>query len=104
MEKYKIIVSETFHKELRNIIYYISHKLDSKFTASELLSEIEKTISDLSFFPYRHELVQDSYLHKKGFRKTIIKNYIVFYKIEEPDKTVNIHRILHAKQNWIKFL
>lgn len=100
MEDYKIIVSASFHLDLKNIVYYISHKFNAPFTATELLDEIERTASSLSIMPYRFVLVKDSYLKHKEIRKCSIKNYIIFYKIDEKNKKVLLHRILHARQNW----
>ena len=52
MEHYKILVSETYHRDLKGIIHYISHNFDAPFTASDLLDEIESTVSNLSTMPH----------------------------------------------------
>lgn len=104
MEHYKILVSESYQRDLQNIIYYISHNFDAPYSALELLNEIEKTISRLTTVPYCYSLVEDSYLRLKEFRKCLVKNYIIFYKIHEQSKTIMIHRILHGRQNWIDIL
>jgi len=54
--------------------------------------------------PQRYGLVNDNYLRGKEFRKCLVKNYIIFYKIHEESKTVMVHRILHTRQNWIDIL
>ena len=104
MEHYKIVVSETYHKDLKDIIHYIYHNLDALHTASTLLDEIEAIVSNLSIMPLRYGLVDDAYLRRKEFRKCLVKNYIIFYKVHEESKTVMIHRILHARQKWIDIL
>lgn len=104
MKHYKILVSETYHRDLKAIIHYISHNLDAPFTASFLLDEIESTVASLSAIPHRYGLVDDPYLCHKTFRKCVVKNYIIFYKVHEESKTVMVHRIVHAKQNWIDIL
>ena len=38
------------------------------------------------------------------FRKLIVKNYIIFYRINEAEKVVNVERILHGSTNWINKL
>ena len=81
MKHYKILVSKTYHKDLRYIIHYIYHNLDAPITASTLLDEIESTVSTLSIMPLRYGLVDDAYLHRKEFRKCLVKNYIIFYKV-----------------------
>ncbi len=104
MEHYRIFVSESYHRDLENIIYYISHNFDAPYTAADLLDDVEDIILSLSTMPYRHGLVSDSYLRHKEFRKCVVKNYVIFYKIQEGNKSVLVHRILHMKQNWIDIL
>ena len=104
MEHYKILVSETYHKDLKDIIHYIYHNLDAPLTTSALLDEIESAVSALSVMPFRYGLVDDAYLHRKKFRKCLVKNYIIFYKVNKENKTVMIHRILHTRQKWIDIL
>ena len=104
MKHYKILVSETYHRDLKDIIHYISHNLDAPFTASDLLDEIESTVSGLSTMPYLYGLVDNSYLRHKKFRKCLVNNYIIFYKVHEENKTVMVHRIFHSRQNWIDIL
>ncbi|MBR7927727.1 type II toxin-antitoxin system RelE/ParE family toxin [Aerococcaceae bacterium zg-ZUI334] len=104
MEKYSILVSETFHRDLKNLIHYISHNFDAPFTASDLLDDIEYAVSNLRTMPPRYGLVNDNYLRHNKFRKCLVKHYIIFFKIYDESKTVTIHRILHAKQNWLDIL
>lgn len=104
MEHYEVLVSESFHRDLTNIVYYLVHQLDAPLAASSFLISVEKTVKSLSFMPYRFSLVNDPHLHHKGFRKCIIKNYLLFYQIREESRTIAIHRLLHAKQNWLQIL
>lgn len=104
MEHYKILVSETYHKDLKDIIHYIYHNLDAPLTVSDLLDEIESTVSALSIMPLRYGLVDDAYLRRKKFRKCLVRNYIIFHKVNKKNKTVMIHRILHTRQKWIDIL
>lgn len=104
MEHYEVLVSESFHRDLTNIVYYLAHQLDAPLAASSFLASVEKAVESLSFMPYRFSLVDDAYLRHKGFRKCVIKNYLLFYQIREEDKTIAIHRLLHTKQNWLQIL
>lgn len=104
MDRYKIIVSKKYHNDLRNIITYISRDLDSPYTADHLLDKIEASVKGLSTFPYRFALVNDPYLRYRGFRKCLVKKYIIFYQIIEDKKLVYIHRILHTKQSLLNII
>ena len=104
METYNVYVSDSFQKDLMQIVYYINHSLSAPFTAANFAEIIENTLYDLSLMPHRYVLVSDLYLGKKGFRKCIIKKYILFFTIDEDSKSIYVHRILHSRQNWINIL
>ncbi|XVG95965.1 type II toxin-antitoxin system RelE/ParE family toxin [Eubacteriales bacterium KG127] len=98
MDHYKILVSEKYYMDLKEILHYISRDLSDPLAASTLLDKIEKTIFSLSTMPYRYSIIDDSYLAHKEFRKCLIKNFIIFYKVDEESKTIMIHRILQSRQ------
>ena len=104
METYNVYVSDSFQKDLMQIVYYIHHSLSAPFTAANFVEIIENTLYDLSLMPHRYVLVSDPYLRKKGFRKCIIKKYILFFTIDEDSKSIHVHRILHSRQNWMSIL
>ena len=51
MGKYKILVSESYHRDLRAIISYIANDIDAPFAAHDFLDNIEKIVSSLSHMP-----------------------------------------------------
>ena len=104
METYNVYVSDSYQKDLMQIVYYINHSLSAPLTAANFLDMIENTLYDLSSMPHRYVLVSDPYLGKKGFRKCIIKKYILFFTVDEDSKSIHVHRILHSRQNWMNIL
>lgn len=104
MEHYKILVSEEFHQDLQKILHYILHDLSAPLAAADFLDAIEDTVQGLSSMPYRFEMVRDENLNRKGYRKCIIKNYLLFYKVFEEEKTVRIYRLIYARRNWVRLL
>lgn len=104
MDRYDIRVSQVYQCDLRTVLRYISRNLDAPYTAVQLLDSIESAVENLAVMPARYPLVEDPYLREKNFRTCSVKNYVIFYKISEENKTVCIHRLLHAKQNWISIL
>ena len=73
MEYYKLIVSENYHRDIKNILHYISHNLGSPSTALELLDEVEDSLSSLSALPYRFNLADDAYLNSQINRAGICR-------------------------------
>ncbi|HBG16880.1 MAG TPA: hypothetical protein DDW93_08890 [Firmicutes bacterium] len=44
------------------------------------------------------------YQNSIGYRKLIVKNYIVFFTINEKSKVVDVERILYARRDWLRIL
>jgi len=92
------------YDDLEQIYSYISKKLLAETAADNLLEKIESSIMRLKKFPYSGSLVSDEPLRKRGYRKLIIDNYIVFYLVNEMDKQAVIMRILYGAQNYQNIL
>lgn len=67
----------------------------------ELFEEAMRGLTDL---PQRCPFVEDERLSQMGYRKLIVKNYFVFFSIDEKNKVVNIERILYVRRDWLRLL
>lgn len=104
MNKYKIQFSKNAKDDLDEIYIYIKYKLKEPNIAKKIVKEIRDGIFKLIDFPKVNLLIDDNIIKKMELRRIIIKNYIVFYKVEDLDKEIQIVRILHIKQNWMILL
>lgn len=100
MEKYRVYISEPAENDLRNIVRYISAQLSAPITALKKTDIIEKAINELAFMSQKCPFVVDERLAMLGYHKLVVKNYTVFYTIDEKSKVVDIERILYARRNW----
>jgi plasmid stabilization system protein ParE len=50
--------------------------------------------------PQKCPPVTDERLAVMGYRKLLVKNYIVFFTIDEQSKIVDVERILYARRDW----
>jgi len=100
-DKYQINYLPVAKKDLNNIIDYI--QTDNPDAALNLLNEIDKSISQLTRFPYKGKIPEDNHLQSKGYHMLVINNYILFYIVYENIKEVEIRRILHGRRKY-KFL
>lgn len=100
---YNIIYLPKANKDLLEIVRYISLTLNNPTAANNFTEQVNKSIGLLSEMPYMcpvHKTVSSNN-HKYQYRKLIVKNYIVFYRIEEePEKTVTISRVLYAGRDF----
>jgi plasmid stabilization system protein ParE len=94
MLKYRVDISEPAEDDLRDIVRYISSQLDAPLTAMNMLEAIEDALSKLSDMPYRCPIVRDERLAAMGYRRLEIKNYTVFYSINEKDKVIDVELLI----------
>ena len=104
MVKYRVDVSEPAEEDLRDIVRYISGYLSAPMTATRMMETIEKALLQLSDMPYGFPVVRDDRLAGMGYRHVNVKNYIVFYTVDEPKKVVDVERILYARRDWANLL
>jgi len=104
MKKYKVYVSEPAENDLRDIVRYISAQLAAPTSAMNMMNDISQAIENLAEMPQRFSPVTDERLRLLGYRKLIVKNYIVFYTIDEPSMAVDVERILYARRDWLSII
>ena len=104
MAKYRVDISEPAENDLKDIIRYIASQLSAPESALNLMELLEEAMLSLSDMPQRCPLVSDERLSQMGYRKLIVKKYIVFFSIDEKNKVVDVERILFGRRNWLRFL
>ena len=90
--------------DLVSILDYISNILKAPSAAENLLNEIEEKTKILEDNPLIFPLAKDEYINKKNIRHISIKNYFLFYTIDEDNKIVSVIRIMYARRDWINLL
>ncbi len=96
MEKYKIIIYPIAQNDLMEIVDYLNTL--SPDTAMKYYDLLVGQIGSLAELPERCPLVKDTQLRLKGYRTLLVKNYIVFYVVNE--STVEIRRILYNRRQY----
>ena len=81
-------------QDLSNIYKYIKYTLQEPKIAKELISQIRTKINSLENNPKLYPIIDDDYIKKLEIRKIIVKNYIIFYRVIEPIKLIQIERIM----------
>lgn len=104
MAHYRVDVSEPAENDLRDIVRYISAQLSAPLSAANMMDAIEEALRSLAFMPQRCPNVNDERLAMMGYHKLLVKNYIVFFTIDEKLKVVNVERILYSRRNWHRIL
>ena len=81
---------------MKKIYRYITDELKEQNIAQKMMQKIMRSLKILEEFPFAHKLLRKT--KNFEYRKFIIKNYILIYKINLKEKEVNILHIYNQKQ------
>ena len=104
MEKYDVNITEPAEDDLRDIVKYISSQLNAPVSAINMLDTINEAISKLESNALHYSLVRDDRLATLGYRLMVVKNYLVFFVVNEKNNFVDVDRILHGRRDWQNLL
>jgi plasmid stabilization system protein ParE len=99
---YNLIFTKNFKDDVKQSIDYIKHTLQAPVAAERLKAEIKRIYKTIKETPLMYPVVPNDYLASTGFRFTMVKNYMLFYTVEE--KQINIMRFLYGHRDWISIL
>ncbi|MDF2821365.1 MAG: hypothetical protein K0R15_1806 [Clostridiales bacterium] len=102
--KYKILRTDKAEEQLRALIFYIADDSDNIEVALRYLDKIETAINRLQEFPESGNIPRYSILKKQGYRILIVERHLVFYKINEVDKTVTIYSIVDGRREYYNLI
>jgi plasmid stabilization system protein ParE len=69
-------------------------------TPGRFIEVLKRGVTNLQDNPYMYEAWQDNPV----YRKMGIQDYLVFYTVDDTNKTVSIHRVLHGARNIQEYL
>jgi plasmid stabilization system protein ParE len=83
---------------------YITNVLKAPISANNLLDELEKVEHILTETPYIYPKVPDDFLAEAGFRFVMVKNFILFYTVNDEEQKVYGIRFLYGRRDWKNIL
>jgi plasmid stabilization system protein ParE len=101
---YSLAYSKLIRGDIRSSYDYIKEKLEAPKAAENLIIEMINKLHYLKETPFAKPLVQDSYLASFGMRSMKIKNYVLYYIVDEENNKVNMIRFLYGKRDWMNIL
>lgn len=101
---YKLEYLKLAKEDMESIIYYISYNLQNKTAALNLVDEFIKVANSILEFPYGNAEYTPIKPLKNEYRSAKVKNFIMFYTINEESKTITIVRVLYQKRDLRKLL
>ena len=101
---YNVEILPVARKDMLDTVSYISMQLSNPKAASDLSDELTKKINSLAKRPYINPAYVPIRPLKHDYRKLIVKNYIVFYWVDEETETVTVARVIYSKRNYDSML
>jgi toxin ParE1/3/4 len=101
---YQLIFAQQFKSDLQSCVDYVRKKLQNPIAAKDLRNKVKETYKLLRENPYMRPLVKDEELAEKGYRFISVKNYLIFYVIDEPAQKVDLVAFMYARRNWQQIL
>ena len=104
MSDYRIIITPDAIDDLVELRDYIADVLLAPETALQYIQTIRREIGTLSRMPARHKCIDLEPWRSRGVRKIIVKNFYVYYRIDDPAGAVYVLNVIYARRDQLKAL
>ena len=101
---YKVVISELAQTDLDEIVQYMIFQLLNPAAATRFLDEVEACYQHLQTNPLIYARSNDVRLRQAGYRKAVIKHYVLMFKVNEASQTVTVYRIFYGARDYDKLL
>jgi len=91
-------------KDMAEIVRYISKELNNPTAAEKLANEMIEAAEGLVEFPYSKAVHITPKPLKREYRRLVVKNYVMFYWVNEMEKSIVIARVIYARRNFNNLL
>ena len=99
MAKYKVKAVRQAKSHLTAIKEYIAFELLAPDTARNMLNLLRQSIQSLSDEPYRIKTIDEQPWGSQGIRKTRVKNYYIYFWIDEGNKCVYVIAVIYVAKD-----
>jgi len=102
--KYEIKLANAAHNDLDGIFSHITNVLFEEQTAHNIMREIYGMIFSFCEMPERFSFSYDSVLAERGYRRAIVKKYVILYLVDNEKRIVNVARVFHGTNDYAKYI
>ena len=104
MDEYKIKVTRQAKEHLALIREYIATELQAPIVAKRMLELLKSEMMSLQTMPYRVKLIGEQPWCELGFRRIRVKNYYVYFCVDDSRKEVQILAVIYVRRDQTKQL
>ena len=104
MKKYIVEISETAIGDLENIISYLRADLAEDIIADKYKILFKQKLNSLENIAGSMPVLDKELTGHENIRKVNVRNYIIFYVVDEKNSKALVLRIGHVFMDWEKYL
>jgi mRNA-degrading endonuclease RelE of RelBE toxin-antitoxin system len=101
---FNLSFSQIIDGDIDSSYNYIKDNLEAPMAAENLMEELYKKLNDVKENPYSRPLVHDELLASLGIRSIKVKNYLLFYSVEEENHIINVITFMYNKRDWANII
>ena len=101
MGTYNLTYTETAKRNIIEIAGYLSHELKAPESARKLVTKLMQAAADITVFPYAHsihQMPQNEEPLKHEYRKILVDNYFIFYRVDETRSLIIVASVIYARR------
>ena len=100
---YRIFRTDKADEFIHGIILRVAEQFGNS-AALEKLDELESAILSLSDNPFLGTKPRYNILRRQGYLVLIAEKDLIFYKVDENEKTVTIYAVVDQRQNYLNII
>ena len=101
---YRLVVTELAEDDLDEIVKYIAIELAAPVAATDFVEAVSDCYSRILNNPLCYEAARDLKLRLEGYRRAVIKNYIMLYKVFPDNEEVVVYRFFHGRRDYANLI
>ena len=102
--EYEVRITLQAQAHLREIRDYIAQKLLAPEAAKSTVQRLGTVMASLSQMPKRVPLVEEEPWRSESVRVKAIRNFLIYFWVNEAEKTVQIIAVIYAKRDQTSVL
>ncbi len=101
---YQITLTPQAIEQIHQTMLYIAQTLQEPQSANSWEDLLYQEISDLNFMPSRYPLTEEEPWRTYGIHKMPVKNFLVYYLIDEENKNVSVTAVIYGRRDQLAAL
>ena len=102
--EYEVRITLQAQAHLREIRDYIAQKLLAPEAAKNTVQRLGTVMASLSQMPNRVPLIEEEPWRSEGVRVRAVKNFLIYFWVNEAEKTVQIIAVIYARRDQTSVL